>query len=341
MNFQIEIIPLSTLLALPEPEWLIEGHIHQQEMGVMYGPPNMGKSFVAIDWALSVANGIPWLGRYATTQTPVLYMAGEGGSSLQKRADAWQAKHNRTLSPIYFQCRPIPVLNDDAIAELQEALDAFVLSDDHEPGINPGFIVVDTLSQFMCGGDENGSDMAAFVANLRSLSQERNATILIVHHTNKGGIQERGHTALRSNVDVMFSIVGHEKHHQLAEIEIQNDKQRDDKKALPERIAVEVLRQSLVLSLANPSKFPANLVEISNESLVNLLIVAGNVEESSHEIFQSEEWRIVSTLSPSSYARDRSKLMKLKLVKEAGHGKYKFTPLGRNTMYYYRKIRGK
>ena len=82
-------------------------------------------------------------------------------------------------------------------------------------------------------------------------------------------------------------------------------------------------------------------MEISTDSLANLLVVAGNIVEISTEVFQAEEWRIVSGLMPSTFARERNKLLRMKLVKNAGHGKYAFTPVGWETMYYYQKLRAK
>ena len=330
------------LLAIPEPVWLVEDHISTQEVGVLYGKPNGGKSFVALDWALSVAAGVPWLGKYATKQGPVLYLAGEGGPSLQKRVEAWLDYHGLDDVPAHFHVRPIPLLDADEIAEIQDSLQHFCNADGEEVGLRPAFIVVDTLSQFIMGGDENGPDMALFVAHLRRLSQDQLATVLIVHHTNKGGEQERGHTALRGNVDVMFKVEGREDNQgRLVGITLSNDKQRDNPKSKPGNLSTIFHKRSLVLSLANTIKFPGFSMEISTDSLVNLLIAAGNIEEISTEIFQSEEWRIVSDLMPSTYARERHKLLRMKLVKSAGHGKYAFTPVGRETMHYYKKLRAK
>ena len=49
----------------------------ERSFTMMYGAPGTGKSFLAIDMALSVANGLPWHG-YETKQGAVLYIAGEG-----------------------------------------------------------------------------------------------------------------------------------------------------------------------------------------------------------------------------------------------------------------------
>ena len=48
------------------------GHLEQ---AVIYGPSGEGKTFVALDWALSVATGRSWQGKQ-TKQGPVVYIAG-------------------------------------------------------------------------------------------------------------------------------------------------------------------------------------------------------------------------------------------------------------------------
>ena len=40
---------------LPDPEWLIEGLLPAHSFGVLFGPAGVGKSFLALDWGLSVA----------------------------------------------------------------------------------------------------------------------------------------------------------------------------------------------------------------------------------------------------------------------------------------------
>lgn len=332
----VKLLTTTDLLDVPEPEWLIEDHIHQQEVGVIYGVPNGGKTFVALDWALSVAAGVKWLGKYKTLQGPVLYMAGEGAPSLQKRVEGWMIAKDVAELPAYFQCRPLPILEEEIVEEVREALAAFKVDKDMEPGVSPALIVVDTLSQFMMGGDENGTDMAIFVARLRHLSQEENCAVLIVHHTNKGGMSERGHTALRGNVDVMFRCEHEEKEGQLFSIKLTNDKQRDSARAEAETLEVAKSHRSLILSLAKRELVPTSIMRLTSERLKKLLIQAETIEDTDTEIFTIEDWLPVSELPRASFFRERDKLLELRLIKGSGRGAFKFTPKGRATVTYYR-----
>jgi RecA-family ATPase len=75
------------LLALDSPEWLIEDMVPTGAQAVLYGPSGEGKSFLALDWALSNATGRTWLGRQVK-QGRVVYVIGEGGGHMQQRVQA-------------------------------------------------------------------------------------------------------------------------------------------------------------------------------------------------------------------------------------------------------------
>src|SRR5439155_20954414 len=77
---------------LPPPEWLIEGILPADGLAVLYGPPAIGKSFLALDWAFSVQLGHAWLGHQVKRGT-VVYVYGEGGAALGQRKDAWKVAH--------------------------------------------------------------------------------------------------------------------------------------------------------------------------------------------------------------------------------------------------------
>ncbi len=65
------------VLELPDPEWLIDGFMEQAVFGGLYGRSGDGKTFVALDLALSIATGRVWQGR-VVKQGPVVYVVAEG-----------------------------------------------------------------------------------------------------------------------------------------------------------------------------------------------------------------------------------------------------------------------
>jgi hypothetical protein len=85
----------SELGEIPQPKWLVENHI-TDGFSVIYGPPKSGKTFVALDWALSMAAGQQWAG-YQVEASPVLYVSGEGAGGLHRRITAWK-QHRQVRS---------------------------------------------------------------------------------------------------------------------------------------------------------------------------------------------------------------------------------------------------
>ena len=71
----------------PDPGWLIKGILLEQALVDMYGTPGHGKSFVALDWALSIQRGEKWLD-HAVCQGDVLYILAEGSVRIKERLPA-------------------------------------------------------------------------------------------------------------------------------------------------------------------------------------------------------------------------------------------------------------
>lgn len=329
--WDVRIHTTAELLRFPEPKWLIDSFLHEQETACLWGPPNCGKSFIALDWALSVASGTPWLGHFDTIQSPVLYMAGEGAFSLQKRVRAWQQAHEGVdVDSAYFHVRPLPLLEDEVIDALGEALESFVL--DIGVSLNPGLIIIDTLSQFFGGGDEVGPEMAKFVNNVRRLSHEQNLSVLIVHHSNATGQRERGHTALRGNVDAMYE--ARPKNIQRIEdgVMILTDKQRDAAKGDGLAVGFEEWqfgrdRSSLVPMYdehANVTTLP-----MVHSSLMRILAHIDASESPETESISNVGLMEELGLPKKTFYRRMEALTAKKLIKTAGRGKSALTYLGR------------
>ena len=82
---------------LPKPESLVEGVLDADTLAVLYGRAGVGKSFVALDLALSVATGTRWQG-HEVRRGRVLYVVAEGASGTGARLDAWQ-KYQLCIPP--------------------------------------------------------------------------------------------------------------------------------------------------------------------------------------------------------------------------------------------------
>lgn len=338
MSSLVHFVTATDLLDAPRPDPLIDGFIQEQDAVCLYGEPNGGKSFLALDWALCIATGKPWLDIHEVKKGPVVYMAGEGGASLQVRVQAWMKCHSITeIHGAYFQTRPLPLREDEVIDEIQATLATFAESERGagDPEMNPRLVVVDTLNQFLMGGDENTSDMALFVANCRRLSQDNNTAILIVHHTNAGGERERGHTSLRGNVDEMFRCRPVYQDNTLIGIEVTNDKQRDKARAAVLNLKLRIIplgvdaRKKPISSLVVvPTMEPPSKLPVLKKELLDVLDAMLQCENQTTERCQHEDVEEALSRTKSAVWKQLDKLDALKCVKK-GTGRSSLTTLGR------------
>lgn len=200
-----ELVTLDYLEAkLGRPDWLVEGLIERDAVGVLFGAPGSLKSFVALDLAFCVATGRDWHGR-AVKQGPAVYIAGEGFNGLARRAAAWQHKNGRieNRDAVRFTWRPVQ-FNDPASANaIAESIEAYA-----EEFESPALVVIDTLAKNFGPGDEDkNADVNAFLHAVETALRQRGhaSTVLIVHHSGHGNTKRaRGGSALHGGVDFEY-----------------------------------------------------------------------------------------------------------------------------------------
>ena len=85
-------------VTLEPPKWLIEGILPEYAMTALVAPSYTGKSFVAVDIACAIANGLRWHDEFDVTHGNVFYVVGEGRHGIRRRVDAWHRKRGVTLT---------------------------------------------------------------------------------------------------------------------------------------------------------------------------------------------------------------------------------------------------
>lgn len=182
---------------LPGPEPLLGTLLFRKSLVILAGAPGSFKSFVALDWAASVATGKPWQGHRAQRGT-VVYLAGEGDTGLPKRIRAWEKAHNDgRKAPMKVFPRPAVLHNPDD-PETEAMVDSIVRR-------RPDLVVVDTLARYTPGMNENSAeDMGRFVAVVSRIKDETGACVVVIHHTTKDDGTERGSFALRGASDGLY-----------------------------------------------------------------------------------------------------------------------------------------
>lgn len=190
------LLSVEELENLPDLKWLVDGWIPKPSLTILYGEPGGGKTFAALDLALTVASGSEWMGR-KVKNTSVLYIAAEGVLGLKNRVKGYRSKAPIEEDRICFLGTAIDIRDTGQIGELMTALE--------QKDFAPGLIIVDTLARVSTGADENSAkDMGMVVEGLDRLKHTFDASVIAIHHTGKIGKSERGSSALRGAADVMI-----------------------------------------------------------------------------------------------------------------------------------------
>lgn len=185
------------------PKWTVEDFLEEAAIGVLWGPPESKKTFLAIDWALHVAHGEPWLGQRCPAGA-VWIIAGEGFSGIRRRIYGANLHRGRPASAVGAGLKI-----SKASVHLSKEENRKRLSAHFNEGPRPRLIIIDTLSRNLGeGADENkATDVAAYLDVVAALAREMHVTVLIVHHSGKDGTNYRGSSAIKGNVDFEFELL--------------------------------------------------------------------------------------------------------------------------------------
>lgn len=188
--------------------YLVKGWLGREQLAVVYGPSNVGKSFFMLDLAYHIAASNDW-NDHKVRGGAVLYLATEGGNAFHNRVFALNRKYNLKGVPLAVRASPINLLDPNADTP---ALERLITAMQNEYG-KLAMIVVDTLSRAMAGGNENGpEDMTAFINNVDHIRDFAKASVGIVHHSGKDtAAGARGHSSLRAATDTEIELSYDEK----------------------------------------------------------------------------------------------------------------------------------
>jgi AAA domain len=302
MDFTIENFATAQV---GEPQkWIIDGVIPENGTTLLYGPPKSGKSFLAIDWAMSAAAGVPWMGRSVDDDPwPVTYVAAEGGNDvLFQRLPAWVHHRGVERPQLNIVKQPVYLLNwenvEDFVADMQRLADP------------PLLIVLDTLAKCFLRGNENDpSDMNNAVAAIDYIKREVGTAILLVHHTGKDtGRGARGSNVLEAGVDAIFSVTVRP-----GGITLRNDSQRFHEPLAPMPLKLVKVSTPDISTLVIDNEIDSSSVRTAktrNQDAVEALRRLGRA--------RSKDWARATGLSGGSFDRMRKSLEEAGLVRKDG-----------------------
>lgn len=208
-HLEPKIFPPKTLKFLKGSEgyersvyWCIKNYIPTNSLGVMYAPSASLKSFIAIDIACSVAEGVEWCGN-KVSQGAVLYVAAEGALGTSRRIKGWEIQNKKTIRNLFVLDHAIYLTTPEDMSSLQNAIKT--LEEANE--IKFDLIILDTLARTFLGDENTQQDMSKFITACDSLKTEINCSILLIHHSGKDASRgARGSSALRAACDCEFQV---------------------------------------------------------------------------------------------------------------------------------------
>lgn len=210
--------------------WLVKKMIPADSVGLLFGGSDTFKSFIALDLALHVAHGLPWLGK-KTAQGPVVVIAAEGGSGIWRRIQAWHLEHGLPWDEVPLFVMPTALdLGTDA-SRVCEAV--------KEAAIEPALVIVDTMAATFGGEENSAGEVSGYLRELALWFRGAwQCSVLVIHHTGHSANERpRGSSALKANVDFMFGCYRDEGE-MLATVECL--KQKDGEKPAPTSFALSV-----------------------------------------------------------------------------------------------------
>lgn len=198
------LLSLEDIMSREPPAFLVARHIPQVSVGFLYSTPGAGKSFLALDVALSLSCAFSeWNGDALTPaddETIVLYIAAEGSFGFRNRVKAWcQERGIKSLPKRFLMIeRTIDFMSVEDIEKLLRTVRGV--------GRRPCLVIVDTVSRAMPGADENlQKEMTLFVRACDRLKEAFSCAVLGVHHAGKNG-DMRGSTVLLGAGDYVFKL---------------------------------------------------------------------------------------------------------------------------------------
>lgn len=208
------LVPLKDIRPILDGSWLIKGFMPRVGTGLIYGASQTYKSFIAIDVLMAIAaQRNAWGEAKIKNPGAIVYVCAEGVGGIRNRISAARIKHQipEDADLPFYLIEGRARLGVDQ-SDKEELLDS--IRRQVPEGVKIAVVIVDTLSQSLGGGEENGSGTQIFLGHMTDISLAFDCVACAVHHVGKGDTETpRGHSSLEGNPDFQWLIKKVEKMH--------------------------------------------------------------------------------------------------------------------------------
>ncbi len=167
-------------ISVCQQSWLIERLWSHQAVGIIGGSPKSGKTWLALEMAVSVASGSPCFGTFPVSSPGrvLLYAAEDSATTLRSRVETLARLHE-----VSFERLDVHIITVDSLRldrpdhqdRLESTLHAY----------KPALLLLDPLVRVHAIDENVAGQVAALLGYLRSLQRKTGAAIAVVHHVRK------------------------------------------------------------------------------------------------------------------------------------------------------------
>ncbi|MFE2428434.1 AAA family ATPase [Streptomyces sp. NPDC059373] len=291
------LVDSAGLDSIPDPVPLIDGVLFRDSLAWLYGKPGSGKSFLALDWAGCIANGMPWHVR-EVAGGPVVYVVAEGASGIRKRVRAWETAFGQQMNSVVFLPVAVQLLNGID----RQALVMLIAE------LRPALVVLDTQARLTVGAEENSSgEMSKVVDAADQIRQASAACVLMVHHSGKNGLDLRGSSAFEGAATSIIKVAKDGSRW----IDVLSEKQKDTEDFEPIRLRMTPVGDSVVLTATGPGD-AAIVTDFQNKILDELRQSFGSEGASTSQLLR------VTAIAERTFYRELKTLVSRGAVHKGG-----------------------
>ncbi|MBI2300049.1 MAG: AAA family ATPase [Armatimonadetes bacterium] len=192
-------LPVVPAANLDEPDaagrWLVETLWPRAGVGIIGGAPKCGKSWLALDLAVSVASGTPCLDTFAVAASGgvLVYMAEDAGSVVKERLAGICSHRSLDLAGLPIGVITAPSLRLDLPRDQARLLETVRR---HAPRL----LLLDPFVRLHRVNENHAQDVSAVLGYLRQLQRAHDLALVVVHHARKNGGSSGGQS-LRGSSD--------------------------------------------------------------------------------------------------------------------------------------------
>lgn len=194
--------PLPTVRAseLPEQQaehgWLVRGLWGRRAQGVVGGAPKLGKSWLGLDLAVSVATGTPCLDHFPVDDPgpALIFMAEDDAPIVRARLASLCRRRSVALALLDVHVITVPVLRLDDEEDRQRLTDTV-------QQLAPRLLLLDPLVRLHRLNENKAQEISGLLGFLTGLQRAHELAVVVVHHTSKKSRSRPGQS-LRGSSDL-------------------------------------------------------------------------------------------------------------------------------------------